>query len=153
MKIETIEAEYGLELPNSYKEFVRGIGDYWELYFNDEPEDEDDFPGRPWMLWGLERLTERFEMKSAGNASMFSVLRLYTKVFTEMTGTNSVYSPDGMIPIQQIAGAFTFAEENGDYLYMDPKDSWSVWIYFHDGGDVKRVSTSFKGWLSATEDA
>ncbi|MEW8042392.1 MAG: hypothetical protein AB2540_13800 [Candidatus Thiodiazotropha endolucinida] len=123
--IDDIEKAYGRALPNSYKSYINDVPDYAERYFKDDDED-DDFPGRPWFLLGVHRLSENLDMKGVGVEPMFSALRLYTKVFQEFSAADKVYSPQGNIPVQRVAEGFVFGEENGDYVYMDPSDSFSV---------------------------
>ena len=150
--VEEIERSEGIQLPDCYKSFICSIADYAERYFK-EDDDEDNYPGRPWLLWGLDRLSETLDMKGVGSEPMFKALALYTKVFNEFTSEQEVYSPQGSISIERVAKGFVIGEENGDYLYLDPSDSFSVWIYYHDGGDVKRLSASYEAWLSESEPA
>ena len=150
--IAEIEASTGILLPVEYKNFVHSVANYTERYFKDDDED-DDFPGRPWFLWSIDRLSEVLEMKGVGSEPMFRALSLYTKVFSEFTSEDTTYSPDGDIPIERVARGFVIGKENGDYLYLDSSDNFSVWIYYHDGGDVKRISVSFEAWLNESNPA
>lgn len=148
--IEEIENSEGLRLPNSYKRFVGSIADFTERYFKEDDDEDDDYPGRPWFLWGVDRLSEILEMRRVGVEPMFRSLALFTKAFSEFTSEKEVYSPEGPISLERVAKGFVIGEENGDYIYLDPLDEYSVWFYYHDGGDVKKVSSSFETWLSAS---
>ena len=64
----------------------------------------------------------------------------------EFTGENHVYTSTGTIPKERVFEAFVIGEDNGDYLYLDPSDNYSVWIFHHDGCDVKKVANSFDSW-------
>ena len=58
-----------------------------------------------------------------------------------------IYSPNGFIPSDRVKNGFVFGEDNGDYLYFDPEEDYSIWVYHHDGGDVERISHNFKYFL------
>jgi hypothetical protein len=34
---------------------------------------------------------------------------------------------------------------------LDPADEYTVWQFHHDGGDVERISKTFKAWLKQAE--
>jgi len=40
------------------------------------------------------------------------------------------------------------AEDDGDILYMDASDNFSVSVYMHDSGESKRLEDSFEDWLA-----
>jgi SMI1 / KNR4 family (SUKH-1) len=162
--IDDIEQAIGYSLPAAYKKFVSTISDFEERHFEegadrgndddhedaDNDGDGDDVVTRPWFIWGLERLTEDLDMRDVGSAPMFNALSLYTKCYAEFTSGTSADSPEGEISLQRIANGFVFGEENGDYIYMDAEDDFSIWFYYHDGGDVKCVAPSFADWLNHT---
>ena len=150
--IEAVEKAYGRTLPADYKAFVRGIDDYAERYFKDDDWD-DDFPGRPWFLWGVGRLGNPLVMRDVGTEPYFKALMLYTKMYADLRSSHAVSSPEGDLPVERVAGGFAFGQENGDYIYMDPSDGFSVWIYYHDRGDVQWTSPSFSAWFTESEDA
>ena len=62
----------------------------------------------------------------------------------EFSNSDFIESNIGNIPKSRVENSFVFAEENGDYLYLDPEDKNSIWIYYHDGGFKKKVANSFK---------
>lgn len=37
----------------------------------------------------------------------------------------------------------SIAEDNGDILYLDSLDNFSVWIYMHDSSESKHLENSF----------
>ncbi len=50
-------------------------------------------------------------------------------------------------PLKRLATGIAIGQsEDGDVLYLDPAGGDSVWIYHHDGGDVKQVGKSFRVW-------
>lgn len=137
--------EYGQELPLSYLNFL-SLDEGLELIVN-EHEYEDKYDNRYWMLMPQEELLEVMEMNDVGAARNYECLKLYVKLFMEFAKSDFIDSNVGDIPKSRVENSFVFAEENGDYLYLDPVDNYSIWIYYHDGGDVKRVSNSFEELL------
>jgi len=60
-----------------------------------------------------------------------------------MGETDWTESNVGNIKLERVESGFVIGSEDGDYLYLDSTDNHSVWIYYHDGGDVLRVAESF----------
>jgi hypothetical protein len=139
MDIKAIEVKFGRKLPDSYINLVTNLSKI--------PDNEYKFKDRVWLVWNLEELNKKIEVKDAGIEPMFFLLKLYVKIFSNCTGLTDIESSNGSVPITRVANSFSFAEDNGDYLYMDPFDKCSVWIYYHDGSDVEKVSESFSTWL------
>jgi hypothetical protein len=55
-------------------------------------------------------------------------------------------------PLSHLAdGVAIGTNGNGDVLYLDPADQSAVWVFHPDGGDVERVSKTFKAWLRQAE--
>ena len=38
-------------------------------------------------------------------------------------------------------------DNNGDVVFLDPTDEYTVWIWYHEGADVERLADSFERWL------
>jgi hypothetical protein len=52
-------------------------------------------------------------------------------------------------PLERLRQAIAIGEgDSGDVLFLDPLDNFSVWIFHHDGGDVRRVAADFRTWLA-----
>jgi len=136
-----LEKESGKELPKSYLEQLDAT-EALEIIVN-EYEDGDKYDNRYWQLMPKQELLETFEMKEVGKAKAYECLKLYIKLFKEFSHSDSTDSNLGDIALSRVSEGFVFGEENGDYLYFDSKDNNSIWIYYHDGGDVKKVSDSF----------
>ena len=140
-----LEKEYGKDLPKSYLDFLNS--DEGLEVIVDEHEYEDKYENRYWMLMPKEELLEVMEMNDVGKAKNYECLILHVKLFMEFANSDFIDSNVGDIPKSRVENSFVFAEENGDYLYLDSADNYSVWIYYHDGGDVKKVSESFEQLL------
>ncbi len=140
-----LEQAYEKPLPKSYLDYL-SLEDTLELIV-DEHDNVDKYENRPWNLMSQSVLIETMEMRDVGSAKNFECLKLYVKLFIEFSNSDSIDSNVGDIQKSRIENSFVFAEENGDYLYFDPEDGYSIWIYYHDGGDVKKVSNSFQELL------
>jgi len=94
-------------------------------------------------------LLESWEMFDVGTAMNFECLKLYVKCQKEMGETDWTESNVGNIKLERVESGFVIGSEDGDYLYLDSTDNHSVWIYYHDGGDVLRVAESFSDLVNA----
>tara|TARA_Y100000296_G_scaffold58349_1_gene67204 strand:+ start:1203 stop:1664 length:462 start_codon:yes stop_codon:yes gene_type:complete len=148
MNIAEIQKERAIDLPKDYLEFLSNIDAGEDYYFNDDPEEYPDFEGRCWAFLDEELLCENIEMSRVGEAPAHRQLELYLKCYKEFSNSNLVHSSEGHLPIERVANGFVVAEENGDLLYLDSADNFSVWIFHHDGSDVKKVSSSISDWLA-----
>ena len=144
MKITSI---YNKTLPNSYLNFLKENPDGSEVVFNHNKEDDPDDDGKYWQIIGEAELLKSFEMNDVGTAQHFESLKLYVKVFREFAYSDKTDSNVGDIPLDRVEHGFVIGEENGDYVYLDSFDNFSVWIYHHDGGDVTRIADSFEEFL------
>ncbi|MFK7758138.1 MAG: SMI1/KNR4 family protein [Flavobacteriales bacterium] len=142
-----IENEYNGQLPEDYLMFLRANPDGQEVIFNEYKDEDPDFEGRHWNVMGEAELLESWEMNGVGKAMNFECLKLYIKVQKEYSLGDSTTSNVGKIKLDRIESGFVIGDENGDYLYMDPTDNYSIYIYYHDGGDVLRISNSFKEFM------
>ena len=140
------ESDSLTDLPETYKKFLDENPNGSELTFN-ETEDPN-FDGRYWNLMGKNELLESWEMNGVGKTKNFECLRLYVQVQKEFGQGKSTTSNVGKISLSRVESGFVIGDENGDYLYLDPSDNYSVWIYYHDGGDVFRVADSFEEFMS-----
>jgi len=134
-----ITKKYKGSLPDDYLRFLKNKPEGDELTIKEGV----DFEEQDWEIWGEEELLESWEMVDVGTAMNFECLKLYVKVQREMGGVNWTESNAGNIELERVESGFAIGSENGDYLYLDPTDNYSVWIYYHDGGDVLRVADSF----------
>ena len=137
-----------IDLPETYKKFLDENPNGSEQAFNEYKDEDPDFEGRYWNLMGKNELLESWEMNGVGAAKNFECLRLYVQVQKEYGQGESTKSNVGKISLTRVESGFVIGDENGDYLYLDPSENYSVWIYFHDGGDVFRVSDSFEEFIS-----
>ena len=146
MSIQSIQVERGFSLPQEYLKLLSTLHEADEYCFNEYLEDDPDFEGRCWCFLNEDELIEEIDMSGVGKSAAHKQLELYIKCFSEFSDNQFLTSPDGQVPIQRVINSFVVAEENGDLLYLDPLDDFSVWIFHHDGSDVMKVANSIGDW-------
>lgn len=141
MIIEQIEREIGKSLPLSYKNLLSGIGDYCYINYNEFRDEFPDDSGVSWFFWSEERLNEPTIIDGATKTRRsWEILRSYNEIKAVAQETFS----------DHINFLVAVAEDNGDILYLDARDNFSVWIYMHDSGESKRLEDSFDAWMANT---
>ncbi|MGS2763011.1 hypothetical protein [Sinomicrobium sp. M5D2P9] len=101
-------------------------------------------------MMGEEELLERWKMNGVGEAANYECLKLHTHVQKEVGEAQFAHSVHyGRVNSERVAAGFVIGRENGDYLYLDPGCSFSVWAYYHDGGEVTKISGSFDKFLKS----
>ncbi len=80
-------------------------------------------------------------------------LSSYINTYQEMTGENETYDDKGnTIPLERLRACVTIGDDdNGDPLFVDPSDDYSVWCYYHDGGDVEMISSSLDDFMAESK--
>ena len=136
-------------LPDFYKTFLENNPNGSEKSYNVHKEEDPDFDGRYWNLFGKTELLESWEMNGVGIAKNFECLKLYIKLQKEYGVGEYTTSNIGRVSITRVESGFVIGTENGDYLYLDKSDNYSVWIYYHDGGDVLKITDSFEAFISS----
>ncbi len=143
--VQKLCAELAVDLPASYVAFLGSLeerkrpqelaaaGKEWRMATVSGPGptllDEVDLDGR----------STPFAYQLASAAAMLQ----------EVTGQSATFTADDEdFPFERLAACVTIGEGNGDCLFLDPSDGFSVWGFWHDGGDVERFSDSFDEWLS-----
>ena len=148
MSIESIQIERQMNLPQGYLNLLSSLNEADEYFFNEDSEDTSDFEGRCWCFLNEDGLTEEIDMKGVGQSFAHKQRELYIKCFSEFSNDQYVTSPKGRISLERVINGFVIAEDNGDLLYLDQLDDFSVWIFHHDGCDVMKVADSIENWLS-----
>lgn len=143
MKVNS-ENIFKRELPNEYIQFLKENPNGGEIAFNEFKDKNLEGEGRCWNLMGEKTLLEIRVMNGVGKATNFECLKLYIKLYKEFSDVDWAISNVGKIDLKRIESGFVIGDENGDYLYLDSSDNFSVWIYHHDGGDIMRIANSFE---------
>ncbi|MFE8647042.1 SMI1/KNR4 family protein [Sphingomonas sp. NCPPB 2930] len=147
MIFDEIEGFIGAPLPASYKEFVAKIEDFLYVAFNEFPEEFPEDNGVDWFFWGESRLSEEVSIEGAGDTAAWNQLSLYAKIDQNFKNRKEVTSDEGQISFERLNMSIAIAEDNGDLLYLDSMSNFSVWVYMHDSGEVKKLCSSFDAWL------
>tara|TARA_B100001939_G_C16661124_1_gene496007 strand:+ start:95 stop:556 length:462 start_codon:yes stop_codon:yes gene_type:complete len=148
MNIAEFQTTHNLALPAEYVKLLNSPRILREFWFSEDGEPES---ATPWALRSFQALQESCRIHGAGEEPFFRILRLYALIEREQSLIDGIPGDEKeVISFSRLEKAFCIGEENGDYLYLDVEDDYSVWIYFHDGGDVTKVATSFVAWLNKT---
>ncbi|MCW3464013.1 SMI1/KNR4 family protein [Chitinophaga nivalis] len=143
MMIAHIEQKIGKQLPDSYRHLLHLIADYVYLSCNEYRDDFPDDSGVAWFFWGEKRLAELTVIEGATeNRSAWEILKSYEEIRRD-TGK---ITPDPMSA--HVNFLVAIAEDNGDILYLDAADNFSVWVYMHDSGASKRLEDDFDAWMA-----
>ena len=139
-----------VKLPKHLSEIISSTEKEY-YYFNDFPDYDPNFEGRPWRICNLENLQEEIRVRGAGKEPFYHCLGLFISLHFEFTGQRKVKSNKGNLDRKRVEEGFVFGEDNGDYLYLDKADNYSVWIFYHDGCDVKKVASDFESWMKSVK--
>lgn len=142
--VTELESTSGLALPEDYKTFLYEY-DGWQNY------KISTCRGKFWQLASV--LPERGDCLTnptnidGQTQPYYEQLARYVDAAQEMTDSTSTHSPSGRVTFDRLRKGFTIGYENGDLLYLDPSNAWSVWCYFHDGADVKQLAPDFDTFI------
>ena len=137
------------DLPTAYLNFLKANPNGDEHNFCDYADEDPEECGRYWNLMSQSELMKSWEMRGVGSARNFESLTLDVKLYREYATSEFTPSNVGKIALDRVAAGFVIGNENGDYLYLDPADAYSVWIYFHDGGDVRKIADTFEQFINS----
>ncbi len=138
--IDSIEQHLGINLPETYKRYISSIENYRLVEFKGQSEKRD------WYIYGVESLTEGVILDKNESVPFHSCLGAYLKSYFEFIGKKRMIKSvqQGYVEPERVAKGFVIGTDNGDYLYLDPSEGYSVWVFYHDGTDIKRLTHNFK---------
>ena len=129
------------KLPADYEKFLKTHDGETEYVF-------DDIDG--WRFFTMEELTEVIRIDRA-KVMNIEQLKAYAKVVEEQIGEETEDQDGEPYALDRLAAGLAIGDNNGDVLFLDPTDSYAVWLFHHDGADVERLANSFKEWLEMAE--
>lgn len=127
------------ELPAEYKTFLESHSGMRPYTYNDV---------NSWWLATSDKLLEDVSIDGRKNPYVHQ-LRGYAATLEEVfDGDATTDANDKDYLFERLADGLAIGENNGDVLFLDSSDEFSVWLFHHDGGDVERLAESFPKWLS-----
>ncbi len=110
-----------------------------------------DSKGVEWWLATSKELSKKVNIDGKQYPYINQLLG-YTNTLKEMLGGDATTDEDGNeFSFSRLEAGLAFATGDGDVLFFDPSDNYSVWCFCHDGGDVERQSPAFGDWISSAE--
>ncbi len=80
-------------------------------------------------------------------------LKAYVNSIRAFQGDETEDQDGAPYSLDRLVAGLAIGENNGDVLFLDPENGYSVWIWHHDGSDVERLADSFDLWIEmATSD-
>ena len=145
MDIDQIQEGVGVSLPSSYLQYLARLSGASEPSVRKELRCGD----RLWRMASQGELLETITVHDAGEKPFHSCLELFLSLHLKFTGQRKVRSSLGNLPKERVLQGFVIGSDNGDYLYLDKADDYSVWAFCHDGCDVEKLNSSFQHILNA----
>ena len=129
MKIKELINSQNIDLPDSLVDLIDITDGQKELFFNINSKYRE-FLYESFYIYGADELLKEVKVAGSGKELNYKCLRLFRK------GEKN---------------SFVFGKDNGDYFYIKLSDA-SVWIYYHDGAEKKKLSDSFDQFISETSE-
>lgn len=51
--------------------------------------------------------------------------------------------------LKRLDNVIVISQHDGDLLFIDPENAFSVWLWWHDGGDCQKLSNNIFDWLDS----
>lgn len=131
------------KIPAAYQKFLDTHDGATEYIF-------DGIDG--WRFYSAEELMEVISVDRE-KVKTIDQLTVFAKSARAFHGDETVDQNGEPYPFDRLATGLAIGDNNGDVVFLDPSDAHSVWIWHHDGGDVERLTDSFKTWLESAEPA
>ncbi len=130
-----------LQLPEAYKQYIKSKKSNVEVEFNN-----DEF----WLksIDGLEE-PERINKNTTQYwRQMESFVQMYRELSGEPNGVLLTETNDG-IHFEHLLKCIVIGEDsNGNIIYIDPLNNFSIWRHFNDGADLEVLSPNVESFLS-----
>ncbi len=133
-----IEDEYDGKLPLEYLTFLKDNPEGYEKIYSVEVYDEIE----ELDLFGESSLFEKIEMTGIGSARNFEILQLFIK-FQRDLGFADTENPLNESEMKRVEAGIVIGGDYDGYIYLDPSESYSVWIFFPEDGHIEKIAESF----------
>ena len=121
---------------------------YYRWLYTLDLDETVEHSGRSWWLSSEAQLTEDVNVDGKSTPS-WQQLSSFVATFQECTGLAETQDQDGnAVPLSRLGSCVVIGDDNGDPLFVDPSDGFSVWCYHHDGGDVERLCASLDQFMA-----
>ena len=100
---------------------------------------------RRWKIYGKKQLRKH-------SRKWNSDLRLAVDNYVRGRQRLKLTSNMGELSPDRVRDGFVIGKSDKDFLYLDMKDGYSVWVYYYESGTLQRLEDSFDGWLKNTRD-
>jgi len=137
-----------LMVPMDFDKRVSFLGDYIDFLFIHDGKTEYKHAGRVWSLYTAESLLGEAQFDSIVNP-LCRLLRSYKESLADIFVNNNTVDAKGKpFSLLNLHNALGIGEAGGDILFLHvERKTISVWCFHHEGGDVKKLATSFSAWL------
>jgi SMI1 / KNR4 family (SUKH-1) len=134
-------AKLGITLPDDYAKFLA-----------EHRGEEYDFDDDQWELSTAEELLDTLDVDGQEQPAIRRLI-VYADTLKDVMEDGETEDHKGKpYPLTRLAeGVAIGTNGSGDVIYLDPADQNAVWVFHPDGGDVERISKTFKSWLKQAE--
>ena len=130
------------QLPSDYLEFLK-------THSGENSYTYDDLDS--WWLSTEKELLQTVNVDGKKRPSIYQLASVVESLKKHGEG-DAVPDQDGEeFSLDRLAGGLAIGDNNGDTLFLDPSDGFSVWLFHHDGCDVERLAGSFGEWIREAE--
>ncbi len=130
------------QTPHDYQSFIQEHTES-ELYLYPRT-DHKGICLRTWHIFASpKKFSEYMDIKETFN----KFINIRVDIGKELTIPSSL----GFVHAKRLINGFLIGKSQNDYLYIDPYDNNSVWIFFEKCYGVQRVANSFQEWLNDSE--
>lgn len=146
--IQALRDDLGHPLPEAYLDFLRHH-DGVQRYRHRKTGEKD------WFLASVQSGRSPCLSDPSlidGDLPFHAQLRAHALILQEVheKGTHPLDPKLMAEGIPRLQRAFAVAEENADFLFLDPGDDLSLWCFYHSSLEVIRLAVSFEAWFSRT---
>jgi len=102
-----------------------------------------------WWLFTKDGLLKAVKIDRRKTVAI-SQLRCFTESLKDLGADALEDQDENPFALDRLSNGLAIGINNGDVLFLDPSDDFSVWVYYLDGSDVERLADSFSDWLLAS---